>query len=206
MSLRVVGAGLPRTGTSSLRWALERLLDGRCLHMAVIPGHPFDLGPVWDRALNGEEVDWLAALREYVAAIDWPASAFWREIAQAHPDAIVVLSVRDSARTWWESMNATVLPVAREATEPGWTGGRDLLRLLERFTGTPRWDDPDVLMRAYDAHVAEVRASVPADWLVEWRAPDGWEPVCRALGVPVPEEPFPHLNRRERRVVPEQLD
>ncbi|HEY6740678.1 MAG TPA: sulfotransferase, partial [Actinopolymorphaceae bacterium] len=161
-----------------------------------LPGHPFDLGPVWDRALDGDEVDWDSALDGYVGAIDWPASAFWREISDAYPDAIVVLSVRDSARTWWESMDATVLPVAREATAPSWSGGLDLIRLLERFTGTTQWDDRAVLMRAYDAHCAEVRAAVPADRLLDWRPSDGWAPLCRALGVPVPDEPFPFLNRR----------
>jgi Sulfotransferase domain len=197
VSLRVVGAGLPRTGTESLKQALEQLLGGDCYHMTVIPEHPFDLGPDWDRALAGGTVDWAGVFEGYVAAVDWPASQFWRDISGANPDALVLLSVRDSARTWWESMEATVLPVARMSLAPGWGDGRGLTDLLERLTGSPHWDDPALLMKAYDDHVAEVRESVPPDRLLEWRAAEGWEPICRALDLRVPDESFPWRNRRE---------
>jgi hypothetical protein len=196
MALRVVGAGLPRTGTTSLKQALELLLDGVCCHMSAIPGHPFDLGADWERALSGGAVDWVQALQEYVAAVDWPASSFWREISTAHPDAVVVLSVRDSAQTWWESMEATVLPVARMSLVPDWQQGRALTQLLERLTGSQQWDDPALLMKAYHDHLASVRTSVPTGRLLEWRAEDGWTPLCRALDMPAPEQPFPWRNRR----------
>src|SRR5262245_39621302 len=100
MSLQVVGAGLPRTGTSSLRQALEHLLGGRCCHMSTIPGHPFNLGDGWDGALAGDTVDWNQLLDGYIAAVDWPASSFWRELSEAYPDALVLLSARDTAETW----------------------------------------------------------------------------------------------------------
>ncbi len=102
--LQVVGAGLPRTGTSSLGVALERLLGGHIHRMSVIPGHPFNLGEGWNRALAGESPDWNELFDGYVAAVDWPASMFWRELSDAYPDAIVLLSVRDSAETWWHSV------------------------------------------------------------------------------------------------------
>jgi Sulfotransferase domain len=197
MGLRVVGAGLPRTGTVSLRDALEQLLGGDCYHMTVIPDHPFNLGDDWDQALAGEPVDWTRVFAGYVAAVDWPTAEFWREISAANPDALVLLSVRDSARTWWESMEATILPIAREALAPDWNDGYGLTNLLARFAGSNRWDDPELLMRAYDSHVAEVRKAVPADRLLEWRAEDGWDPICHALDVPVPGNPFPWRNRRE---------
>jgi sulfotransferase family protein len=76
MNLRVPGAGLPRTGTSSLKDALESLLGGRCYHMRVIPGHPLDLRAGWDRALAGDAPDWDQLFDGYVAAVDWPASMF----------------------------------------------------------------------------------------------------------------------------------
>ncbi len=192
-----MGAGLPRTGTHSLKDALERLLDGRCHHMSAIPGHPFDLGADWAAALAGGAVDWDQALSGYVATVDWPASMFWRELAEANPDAVVVLSSRDSAQQWLESVEATILPVARMAVAPGWSEGRDLIRLFERFAGTADWDDPSTLMDAYERHNAEVRAAVPPGRLVDRRATDGWEPICRALGVAVPAEPFPWVNKRE---------
>jgi len=81
MSLKVVGAGLPRTGTASLGIALEHLLDGSIHHMSVIPGHPFDLGAGWDLALAGGNPDWDQIFEGYIAAVDWPASLFYREIS-----------------------------------------------------------------------------------------------------------------------------
>ncbi len=197
MGLRVVGAGLPRTGTESLRWAIQHLLGGRCYHMGAIDGHPFDLGDGWRTALAGGRMDGADMLDGYIAAVDWPASMFWRDLSQANPDALVLLSVRDSAETWWQSANATILPVARMALAPDWREGRALLDLLERFAATEDWDDPETLMAAYERHNAEVRAGVALHRLLEWRATEGWEPICKALGVPVPDIPFPWANRRE---------
>ncbi len=196
MDLRVIGAGLPRTGTSSLRVALEHLLGGRCYHMSAIPGHPYDLGPAWDTALAGGLPDWGLLLKGYVAAVDWPASMFWRELARANPKAIVLLSLRENAEVWWRSTNETILPVARKALEPGWKQGRGLVTLLERFTGTDRWDDRATLTAAYDRHNADVREGVPPSRLLEWHPSQGWAPICRALGLPVPKLLFPWINRR----------
>ena len=164
--------------------------------MREIPGHPFDLGPGWDRALAGDAPDWARIFDGYVAAVDWPASMFWRELSAANPDALVLLSVRDNAEAWWRSAEATILPVAREALAPDWNEGRDLLTLLERFAGTERWDDPATLMAAYERHNALVRETVPRGRLLEWRAVEGWGPICDALGVPVPNDPFPWTNQR----------
>lgn len=197
MPLRVVGAGLPRTGTSSLRQALEYVLGGPCLHMSAIPNHPFNLGAGWQNALAGATPDWTQLVADYVAAVDWPASQFWRELSEAYPDALVLLSMRDNAEIWWQSANATILPVARMALAPDWNDGRDLLTLLERFTGTTNWDDPATLMAAYERHNAAVRAAIPPHRLLEWHAADGWPPICAALDIPVPDQLFPWTNRRE---------
>jgi hypothetical protein len=197
MSLRVVGAGLPRTATSSLSKALEVLLAGRCYHMSVIPGHPFDLGEGWNLALSGGTPDWEQIFDGYVAAVDWPASACWHALSEAYPDTLVLLSTRDSAETWWQSMNATVLPVARMALTLGWAEGRGLLDLLEQFAGSAAWDDPATLMAAYERHNAKVRATIASHRLLDWQATDGWEPICNALGLPVPAQTFPWTNRRE---------
>jgi hypothetical protein len=197
MTLRVIGAGLPRTGTSSQRRALEHLLGGRCMHMSAIDGHPFNLGLGWQQALDGRRTDWLQVLEGYVAALDWPTSMFWHDLSKAFPDALVLLSVRDSTEQWWHSMDKTVLTVGRMALAPDWEDGRDLVTLLERFAGTEQWDDPAVLMAAYERHNALVRQTVPPQRLLEWRATEGWAPICRALDLSVPAMPFPHLNKRE---------
>jgi len=196
-TLRVVGAGLPRTGTQSLQLALEELLGGRCYHMREIPGHPFDLGEGWNRALAGDTGDLETLLDGYVASVDWPASMFWRALSEANPGALLLLSMRDTPETWWQSMNRTILPIARRALEPGWSEGNGLLDLLERFAGTKGWDDPATLTAAYERHNAEVRKSAPPGRLLVWRASEGWDPICRALGLPIPEAPFPWTNRRE---------
>src|SRR4051812_39414468 len=109
----------------------------------------------------------------YVAAVDWPASMFWRELSEANPGALVLLSVRDTAEAWWHSADEAILHYARKARAPDWDGGRGFLALLERFTGTVRWDDASTMMAAYERHNAEVRKAVPAARLLEWRAVEG---------------------------------
>lgn len=196
MALQVIGAGLPRTGTFSLGHALEHLLGGPFYHMRELPGHPFELGPAWKLALAGGSPDWDELYDGYVAAVDWPASLFWRELSAAYPDALVLLSVRASAEVWWHSAEATILPVARMSVGPDWQDGNDFTALLERFTGTAQWDDRATLMAAYERHNAAVREAVPPERLLEWRPAGGWEPICEALGMAVPAMPFPWLNQR----------
>jgi hypothetical protein len=194
-SLRVVGAGLPRTGTASMKEALERLLGGPCYHMREVFEHP-EHSALWSRALHGDAAGWRACLQGYVAAVDWPASFFWREIADANPDAPVLLTVRTDARAWWGSVDATIMAVLRREAlqhDPAWAAMA--IELFER-TGI-RDGDPDGTMALYERHNAEVRAAVPPERLIEWRPGDGWEPICTGLGIPVPDEPYPHVNTRE---------
>ncbi len=195
--LRVVGAGLPRTGTHSLKDALEKLLGGPCYHMSVIPNHPYDLGPGWRTALEGGTPDWDRLLDGYVASVDWPASMFWEPLSAANPEAVILLSQRDSAATWYASVAATVAPACAAPRDPEWTQGRDALTLMERFAGREDWVSPEVLIAAYERHNDHVRRTAPSDRLVPWRPGDGWNPICDALGLPVPDEPFPWTNRRE---------
>jgi hypothetical protein len=197
LTLQLLGAGLPRTATSSLGVALDQLLGGHRHHMSAIPGHPFDLGEGWRIALAGGTPNWQQIFEGYIAAVDWPASAFWQELSQIYPDALVILSVRDSAQVWYDSLAATILPVTRLALDPDWKSGRDLLDLFIRFTGTTQWDDPQTLMAAYERHNAEVRKSIPSHHLLEWNAKEGWAPLCRALNKPIPNQPFPWMNKKE---------
>ena len=196
LMLRVVGAGLPRTGTKSLKAALEILLGGTCYHMTeLFNRHAEDL-PVWQEAIRGGDVDWASFLPEFVAAVDWPASAFWRELAEANPGAVIVLSTRESAAQWWESCDATVFPAMRKAEYPEYAEWLAMAHaLLEREIGDG-WNDRAAEEAFYERHNAEVRRDAPAGRLVEWRASDGWEPLCAALGVPIPDEPFPNTNAR----------
>jgi hypothetical protein len=145
----------------------------------------------------GERPDWSTFLSHYVAAVDWPASAFFRELADANPNALVVLSERQDAAAWWRSADATILSVARLDDYPD---ARDWFRLFGELLRTQlgeRWDDPSAAMAAYERHNAGVRSVVAADRLVEWKPEAGWAPICAALDLPVPDEPFPHVNTTE---------
>ena len=199
MTVRVIGAGMPRTGTRSLKTAaLEMLLGGPCYHMEEVFEH-LEHVAVWRHALRGDPPRWNEFLGPYVAAVDWPVSVFWRELMAANPGALVILSLRDDPRTWWESVEATILPAMRRER------GEDL-RAWRRMTYelcSAHWGrdadevDAKTAMAAYERHIADVRSTVPPNRLLEWRARDGWNPICRALAAPIPPEPFPRLNARE---------
>ncbi|MDX6480809.1 MAG: hypothetical protein QOG85_1319 [Gaiellaceae bacterium] len=196
MTLRVVGAGLPRTGTKSLKTALELLLGGPCYHMTeLFNARPEDV-PAWHAAIRGDDVDWKTFPSGCAAAVDWPASAFWRELSAAHPDAVIVLSTRRDAGEWWDSCAATILPVLRKTEYPEYEDWLAMARALIVREMGEQWDDPAGGQAFYERHNEAVRREAPAERLVEWHASDGWEPLCAALGVPVPDEPFPHVNAR----------
>jgi Sulfotransferase domain len=191
VGLRVVGAGFPRTGTRSLKAALERLLGGACYHMQDVFEN-LDHVPTWRRAFAGESPEWHGFLSRYVAVVDWPASALWPELSAAYPDAVVLLSTRMEPNTWWRSADRTILGGARRQPPPDLAEWQKMyLDLLERFI--PEWTDERAANEAYERHNAAVRAAVPPGRLLEWQAADGWEPLCRALGTAVPDEPFPHF-------------
>src|SRR5262249_37212692 len=159
MTLRVVGAGLGRTGTHSLKVALEQLLGAPCYHMLEVLQHPESV-PVWQDAVDSKPVDWYALMHSYAAAVDWPVVAFWRELADAFPDPIVLLSTRSSADAWWKSANETIFEVTRRGgfDDPNLQAQRRMIDGLFRRL-TPEWSNADgaAARRAYDAHNANVR-------------------------------------------------
>jgi hypothetical protein len=193
MTLRVVGAGLGRTGTHSLKLALERLLGVPCHHMVEVFQHPEQV-TVWNAAAHGTMPDWKEFLSGYAAAVDWPSAAFYPELMEAFPDALVVLSVRDT-QSWWDSAHETIFQSIPNA--PMGAEWLDMIQTLlsARFTGDIQ--NEEACKAAFERHNAQVRATVPPERLLEFRAADGWEPLCAALGVPVPAEPYPRSNTRE---------
>ena len=200
MQLKVVGAGLGRTGTASLKKALERLTGGPCYHMFEVIEAPQSVG-LWHAVVRGEAADWEALMGGYSASVDWPAAAYWPELAAANPQAIVLLSTRATPESWWGSMERTIIPTLTMELPPEAEGmGEHRAMVLEMFERrfTPDWRDPNAAMAAYERHNAAVRTTVPAERLVDWQPGDGWEPICAALGVAVPAEPFPHENTSEQ--------
>lgn len=198
MTIQVIGAGLGRTGTLSLKVALEQLLGGPCYHMVELFKHPEHV-EVWEQALDGQLPDWDVFFADYRATVDWTGAAFFAELADAYPDAIVLLSTRD-ADEWWRSVRDTTFEQLQSRVdrsdpwERAMAPAREFtIRLLTtRFT--PNWSDEDTAKGAFERHNAAVRAAVPPGRLVEWRPGDGWSPICAALGRPVPLDPFPHVN------------
>jgi hypothetical protein len=149
----------------------------------------------WSHAMYGEPVDWRALLEDFVAAVDFPSSLFWRDLSEVYPDALVLLSVRP-AEDWYRSATNTIFAGIDEAVK----GGDPWLTAFvdgmgERFSN--RFGDADAMIAAYERHNAAVRAGVPAERLLEWTPGDGWEPICERLGVAVPAEPFPVTNTTE---------
>jgi hypothetical protein len=195
MNLKVVGAGLGRTGTHTLKVVLERLLGGPCHHMVELFEHP-ELVPLWAAAAAGAPLEeWGSVLDGYVAMVDWPGAAFYKVLADANPDALVLLSVRKDADEWYRSASSTIFPAM--AGVPDGDPWGDMVKRLVRAHMGDDWTDADAMKAAYDRHIAEVRAAIPSERLLEWRATDGWAPLCDALGVPVPDEPFPVTNTTE---------
>lgn len=194
-NLRVIGAGVGRTGTASLKQALEELLGAPCYHMTEVFVHLDEHTKLWHAASRGEPVDWSTLFDGYVAAVDWPVAAFWPELVDAYPDALVLLSQRDSA-SWWRSASTTILPTLRDAEGelPDWYAMMSAI-FASRFTAD--LDDEAACIAAYEAHNARVIAEVPAERLLVWTPSDGWEPICAALGLAVPDAPFPRTNTSE---------
>ena len=196
MTVRVIGAGFGRTGTLSLKVALEKIGFGPCYHMMEVGQRPDDIH-VWKRAHDGEAIDWHAFLGDWGATVDWPSCNLWREQLAAFPDAKVILSKRDPAR-WYASVMNTIYPSSQAAMRSDdarasafGTWANEII--WERVFGG-RMDDEAHVLSVLAAHEAAVRAEVPSDRLLEFSPGDGWEPLCAFLGVGVPDEDYPRTN------------
>jgi len=196
--MKIIGAGYGRTGTVSLQQAFEQL-GYPCYHMQEVM-KAYDRGHVeqWDAAMRDVEIDWHELFTGYEATVDFPACVFYRELMEAFPDALVVLSVRD-AEKWWLSYSK-LLGLVSMAT---WFNFVPMFRkfsamntrLMERvFGGSLQTLNKDDYVAQYLRHIDDVKATVPAERLLVYSVTEGWEPLCEFLGQPVPEQPFPHAN------------
>lgn len=197
MALEVIGAGFGRTGTNSLRLALQHLGFGPCHHMFEVRDNPEQL-PAWEAAARGEAVDWDAMFRGYRSQVDWPGAAYWRQLAAHYPDAKVVLSVRDPD-AWFDSVQATVGPFMTVMRGKHSNAHMNAISemcadFIARDIFDNRMDDRAHATAVFTAHVDEVRDTLPADRLLVYETGSGWGPLCDFLDVPVPEEPYPNTN------------
>ena len=196
MTLKAISAGYGRTGTMSLKLALEQLGLGPCHHMIEVIENGEKQVPLWNDALAGKP-DFDAIYDGYSSAVDWPSAAFWKELADAYPDAKIILSSR-SAESWYSSISETILATvwAPETWPPQATEWFKMVsKVLERSFGAAKTKDE--LIANFLAHEAEVKAAIPADRLLVHSAKDGWEPLCAFLGVPVPDGDYPRTNSKE---------
>ena len=196
VTLKVIGAGFGRTGTNSLKLALELLGFGPCHHMFEVRDNPNQL-PFWQQAARGEVPDWEQVFAEYKACVDWPSVRYWRELCSHFPDAKVVHSVR-AEQSWIKSVHSTIFPAMqrRKEIDPG--PYRERLEMAyeiivnQTFAG--RMDDPEHALSVYRSHNNEVAQTVPPDRLLVFDVKEGWDPLCEFLDVPVPDDPFPRVN------------
>lgn len=198
--VEVIGAGFGRTGTASLKRALELLGYGPCHHMSEVLKQPATAAG-WVAALNGDAGVLPELLGGYRATVDLPSCLLWRELAECYPQAKVVLTVRDSRR-WYRSARATILSQDKEGRTGriAAVGGAGVVAALSELSaamaarGFRRDLGEAETIAVFERHNASVVAGVPADRLLVYEVEQGWAPLCEFLGVDLPDAPFPRGN------------
>ena len=199
MTLKVIGAGFGRTGTLSLKEALEKLGFGPCHHMKEVMLNS-EQAEYFYLASTGKSMDWDEVYKDYSSAVDWPTAAYYRELSDKYPDAKVILSMRD-AGSWYDSASTTIYQMSQKF--PKWIRfilprTDKIFKMIDKTVfGEPfsyRFGDREYAMQVFNDHVEEVKRSIPEEKLLMHYAKDGWEPLCAFLDVPVPEEPYPWVN------------
>ncbi len=199
MALKVIGSGFGRTGTKSLKLALEQLGFTPCHHMLEIRPTPGQVD-FWYDISQGKPTDWHAVFEGFQAAVDWPSCNYWREMADAFPEAKVIHTTRPFEQ-WWKSFSKTIAESLMTDTPT-----EDPIRLKQRamvnqiikvdvFGG--RIEDKEVARAAFEKREAEVKAGIAPERLLMFEPTDGWEKLCPFLGVPVPEAAYPFTNTTE---------
>jgi len=197
MTLKVIGAGFGRTGTMSLKLALEQLGFDPCYHMMEVGKRP-EHDPVWLAATRRETVDWDALFSGFSAAVDWPVAAFWREMAAYYPQAKFILTERDP-QAWYRSIQATIFKSLNSPPAAPAQVHRQMTRelILERTFGG-RWDDEAHVIDTYLRHNQAVRDTLPDSRLLVYQTGSGWAPLTQFLDLPEPSTPYPMTNTTEQ--------
>jgi hypothetical protein len=197
MAMQVIGAGVGRTGTYSLKLAINEIGLGPCHHMEeVLHNMPVHV-PLWSAA-SADNADWSRIYDGYESAVDWPTACFFRELFKEFPDAKFVLTERDPER-WAESFAATIykLLAGRDQAPEEMHSWLDMASDVVVKTGFPPGLDQGALAKAFVAHNNAVKETIPAKQLLVFEVRQGWEPLCKFLGVPIPTTEFPRTNHRE---------
>ena len=194
--LKVIGAGLGRTGTASLKTALEELGFGPCHHMEEVFAHMAVQVPLWLAALDGSP-DWEKTFAGYRSSIDWPSVAFLPELAARFVKAKFVLSVRDP-NNWAESFSSTIQKLMSDQVPvpDNWADWLVMAKAVNARSGIGPTMDKAALAAAFNAHTDRVKALIPPAQLLIFDVKQGWAPLCAFLGVATPDTPFPRRNDR----------
>ena len=196
MPLEVIGPGFGRTGTNSLKIALERLGFGPCHHMFEVRDNP-DLIKDWEALARGESVDWDNVFAGYRSQVDWPGAKYWRELVAHFPKAKVILTMRDPDE-WFDSVQATLVPFVKARGQHPAPHPNAIAEMAHKLFVVPTFgdgiSDREHATRIYREHIVEVQATVSAERLLTFDLRDGWEPLCTFLGVAAPDMPFPKTN------------
>ncbi len=192
LGLSVIGAGFGRTGTESLKKALEILGFGPCYHMFEVLPHPERVA-IWRAAAAGKLPDWDEVFADFGATVDWPGAHYWRELSDHFPKAKIVLSVRD-ADSWYQSIDNTILPILRSSEDPDSIGQK----LISEGVFGGEVDDRNHIVEVYKKHIADVQATFGQDRLLTYELGSGWDPLCQFLGCKIPDEPYPYGNSSEQ--------
>ena len=210
MTLTVIGAGYGRTGTMSTYTALNQL-GFPCYHMIEVlmnKANKRHLG-FWHKVANspsGKQFDWDETLAKYTAAVDNPTCCVWRELMLAYPDAKVLLTLHPKGpEAWYESTIDTIyftenvwqFKVLELFTPFGRTFGDMSRKLIWQRNLKGTMEDRAKAVAHYKQHIEDVRAAVPPEKLLIFTVTEGWGPLCKFLGLPVPATPFPNVNDRE---------
>ena len=200
MPLSVIGAGFGRTGTMSLKYALEILGLGPCYHMVEVgnnDGHRIR----WNEIAFGKKPDWDFMFENYNAVVDWPARHYWQQLAAYYPEAKVILTVRDS-EAWFRSFTDTIYstihrPLPADAPEENRRHRQTIHKIITEDTFHFKGDDKIHAINVFTENNEKVRKTIAPERLLIYEIAKGWEPLCAFLDVPIPAEPFPHKNSTE---------
>jgi len=185
MTLQVIGTGFGRTGTDSMRKALNLLGLGPTHHMTELKHTRQD----WLDLVNGAEPNWDRLFSGYNACVDWPSAFYWQTLVDEYPEAKVILTMR-SASSWWKSFEATILKNILNTDDK--EGFSHRLVAQQVFQGRP--DDQQHAMAVYNRNIEQVLNTVAPERLLVHNLGDGWEPLCRWLSLPVPDVDYPNGN------------
>ncbi len=196
MTLSVIGAGLGRTGTLSIKTALEQLGLGPCHHMDDVFASPERLR-IWQKIAPGGETDWQKVFAGYQATIDWPSTSYWRELAEAFPQSKILLSVRPADK-WWDSFDQTIRRLIDTRGRASSAHLAEVLeyasRIINQETFGAETIERSLGLDVFDRRIAEVTGTIPPDRLLVFDVAQGWPPLCNFLSLPVPDTEFPHVN------------